>query len=96
MVGYLENIYQNYKKPSVVIMSWGAEKWTANANKWLRFKSNGYKHKGHVYIILAWNDTFTVVYTTLKGKVKFIDEEVYIDMLVESIDNRIERNFVQI
>ena len=72
------------------VWCWGAQAWTAHKDKFLRFKSNGYLHKGHVYIILGWDDTFTVILTTLKGKVISIDENVYVDVLVETIDRRVE------
>ena len=73
------------------VWCWGASALTVHKDLFLRFKSNGFLHKGHVYIILGWNDTFTVILTSLKGKVISIDEEVYIDMLVSTIDARIER-----
>jgi len=73
-----------------IVWCWGAQAWAAHKDKFLRFKSNGYLHKGHVYIILGWNDTFTVILTTLKGKVLSIDEEIYVDVLVNQIDARVE------
>lgn len=72
------------------VWCWGAQDWTVHKDKFLRFKSNGYLHKGHVYIILGWDDTFTVILTTLKGKVISIDEGVYVDVLVQTIDRRVE------
>ena len=56
-----------------------------------RFRVSGHHHKGYVYIILGWDDTFTIYYTTLKNKVKKIAEMVYIDVLMETLDNDIER-----
>jgi hypothetical protein len=72
------------------VWCWGAQAWIHHKDKFLRFKSNGYLHKGHVYIILGWDDTFTVILTTLKGKVISIDENVYVDVLVQTIDRRVE------
>lgn len=73
------------------VWSWGAHAWKYSKSKWLRFKSEGHLHKGHVYITLAYDDTFTVYYTSAKGKILDIHTNVYIDVLIETIDNRIER-----
>lgn len=82
----------NTIRKSVKVWSWGAHAWTAHKSKWLRFKSNGHHHKGHVYISLAFNDTFTIHYTTTKGTILDIDtSDIYIDMLIDTIDNKIER-----
>lgn len=72
------------------VWCWGGQAWTTHKDKFLRFKSNGFLHKGHVYILLGWDDTFTVVLTTLKGKVISIDTDVYVDVLVNVIDRRVE------
>lgn len=77
-------------KNSMKVWSWGAHTWVMKEDMWLRFKAEGHHHKGHVYIILAWNDTFTIIYTTLKGKIVDINTEIYIDMLIDTIDKRIE------
>ena len=73
------------------VWSWGAHAWMVNKDLWLRFKVQGHHHKGHVYIVLAWNDTFTVYYTTSRGKIVDKREEVYIDELVQVIDKRVEK-----
>jgi hypothetical protein len=52
---------------------------------------SGHHHSGHVYITLAWNDTFTIYYTTSRGKIVDKREEVYIDELVQVIDERVEK-----
>jgi hypothetical protein len=80
----------NALRKNRIVWCWGAQAWTIHKDKFLRFKSNGYLHKGHVYITLGWNDTFTIIYTSLKGKVIDIQEDIYIDMLVEAIDRKIE------
>lgn len=82
-------LYKNLARLRTV-WCWGAHAWTHHKDKFLRFKSNGFLHKGHVYIILGWNDTFTVILTTVKGKVLSIDTDVYVDVLVETIDKRVE------
>jgi hypothetical protein len=75
---------------TVTLMSWGAHDWSACEDQWLRFKVNGFFHKGLVYIALGWNDTFTIYYTTPTGKIVDIRTEVYIDELVQVLDKRIE------
>ena len=84
-----QDLFNNLRRLQTV-WCWGAQAWTVHKDKFLRFKSNGFLHKGHVYILLGWDDTFTVVLTTLKGKVISIDAGVYVDMLVNVIDRRIE------
>ena len=76
--------------------SWGATAFivdSKNDTKMLRFKSNGYKHKGHVYIFLNGSDLFDVYLTTIKGKIidKTDEMGIYNDMLVDWIDERIEK-----
>jgi len=85
-----EELFNNLKRLHTV-WCWGPQAWTVHKDKFLRFKSNGFLHRGHVYVILGWNDTFKVILTTLKGKVISIDEEVYVDVLVQTIDRRVER-----
>jgi hypothetical protein len=75
---------------TVTLMSWGSHDWSACGDQWLRFKVNGHHHKGLVYIVLAWNDTFTIYYTDLQGMIKDMHEEIYVDELVEVLDKRIE------
>ena len=75
----------------VTVMSWGAHAWMVNKNLWLRFMVQGHHHNGHVYIVLAWNDTFTLYFTTSRGKIVDKKEEVYVDVLVQTIDVRVEK-----
>jgi hypothetical protein len=72
------------------VASWGAHAWMINKDQWLRFMVNGRKHKGHVYIALGWNDTFTLYFTTSRGTIVEKMEEIYIDMLVPTIDKFVE------
>jgi predicted secreted Zn-dependent protease len=75
--------------------SWGVSKVTnflSNfQSKGLLMKVSGHHHKGYVLITLGWNDTYTVHIISNKGVIKDKYEDVYFDMLVEIIDNRIER-----
>jgi len=60
-------------------------------NKALRFTVQGHFHKGHVYIVLDFMDTFTIYYTSNQGNIKKISKDIYIDQLIEVLDNEIER-----
>ena len=74
----------------VTVMSWGARAWKVYKDMFLRFMVSGHHHKGHVYIILGWDDTFTLYYTTSKGKIVDKREGVYVDELIDVIDKRVE------
>lgn len=92
--------------PSNVFWSWGATKFRAvkenqiqqineNYLGGLLFYVRGMKHKGHVFVSLALNDTYTVtIGNVIKGqmKVKQQIKEVYFDELGEIIDGLIERH----
>lgn len=78
------------KNATLIVMSWGAHDWTVNKDQWLRFKVQGYFHKGLVYIALNYNDTFKIYFTTPSGKIVDIRAEVYVDELVQVLDKRIE------
>ena len=77
-------------RQTIKCMSWGGHAWRTIENKALRFAVNGHHHKGHVYISLAGNDTFTVYFTSRKGTIKEIKEDIYIDMLINCIDKFVE------
>jgi hypothetical protein len=79
------------KQDISVYWSWGAHALRNIENKGLRMKVNGHHHKGHVYIVLNGMDLFDVYYTTTKGTIVDSDIGIYFDMLVQAIDNRIER-----
>jgi hypothetical protein len=73
------------------VWSWGAHAWrTIDKTKGFRFATQGHHHKGHVYVILAWNDTFTIYFTSRQGKIKDVKTDIYIDMLVDTIDRYVE------
>ena len=74
-----------------IFWSWGSHAFVNLGNKGLRFKVNGHHHKGHVYIVLNGSDLFDVYYTTIRGTIKDIHTDLYFDVLVETIDNKIER-----
>lgn len=75
---------------TVKVWSWGAHAWRKVGNKALRFAVQGRHFTGHVYITLAFDDTFTIYYTTMKGTIKDIQHMIYIDQLIEVIDRKVE------
>ena len=91
--------------PGPVFWSWGPSKFRAvrenqiqgideNYLGGLLFYVRGMKHKGHVFVSLALNDTYTVsIGNVVKGQMKLKKQvnEVYFDQLGEIIDELIER-----
>lgn len=91
--------------PTAVIWSWGASKWQAVGENQIEgvgeqylggllFYVRGHHHKGHVFITLAGNDTYTVTLGNVrKGKisVKKQFKDLYFDQLSDTIDMAIER-----
>ena len=91
--------------PMPVFWSWGASKFRAVKENQIQginesylgglvFYVRGMKHKGHVLITLALNDTYTVtIGNVVKGnmKVKKQISEVYFDQLGEIFDELVER-----
>ena len=76
--------------------SWGATGFKVDnmrKPRMLRFKSNGYKHKGHVYIFVNGSDLFDVYLTTTQGTIVEVSDGMglYFDMLTDWIDTRIEK-----
>lgn len=73
---------------------WGAKRYTIDNNKnckMFRMSVTGMKHKGYVYIFVNGLDLFDVYYCTAANTIKKIDEGLYNDMLVDAIDNTIEK-----
>jgi hypothetical protein len=74
-----------------IFWSWGVTTKANFNNKGLLLKVSGHHHKGYVLITLAWDDTYTVDIISTHGNVKDTYTEIYVDNLVETIDDRIER-----
>lgn len=99
-----ETLAQLKRINTALFICWGATAFTRFAaekpyqewSKALRFKVNGFKHKGHVYIFLDFDDTYKIVYTTIKGRVLHIDKGIYFDQLTEVIDNYVENTRITI
>ncbi len=87
---YIKEIINFMGCHGIILWSWGFSNPTGVEGKYISFNVNGRKHKGKVFIFLHWSDTFTIVYTNRLLKIKKIDEMVYIDELMERLDNSIE------
>jgi hypothetical protein len=74
-----------------IFASWGSKNFTNCENKGLLFMVNGNHHRGYVLITLAYNDTYTVYIINNRGRILNTYTEIYFDVLVETIDNRIEK-----
>jgi hypothetical protein len=74
----------------VILWSWGAHKFTNYKNKALVFMVNGHHHKGRVYIVLNGADLFDVYLTSNQQNIKQTFNDIYIDELVEVLDDNIE------
>lgn len=73
------------------VWSWGAHAWTKMNSHCLRFMVQGHHHKGHVYIVVNGDDLFDIYLTTSRGTIKHIMTDIYVDMLIETIDEKVER-----
>jgi hypothetical protein len=71
--------------------SWGVQSLTNFKDEGLLMNVNGHHYKSYVFIILAYNDTYTVHLVNNRGRVTETFNEVYFDQLTDVIDNRIER-----
>lgn len=60
-------------------------------NRVYRFTVSGHHHKGHVYIVLNGMDLFDIYYTSNRGTIKKISNDVYIEDLIDTLDIDIER-----
>jgi len=82
-----------------IYFSWGCSEmsyidgqgFSEGFSKGLLMKVNGHHHNGYVLIVLDYSDTFDLYYISNSGQV--IDEKhmIYIDMLFDTIDERIEK-----
>ena len=75
----------------IKVMSWGANSWTAIDQYTLRFKVQGFLHKGFVTVCLTPMDVYEVKLLKNNGTVVKTIENVYCDELTEIIDNNVER-----
>jgi len=75
---------------TVTSMSWGSHHWQKMTEGCLKWKVQGFKHKGHVYLVCNYSDLFDIYLTTQKGKIKKVIKNVYVDMLLNTLDQAIE------
>jgi hypothetical protein len=73
------------------VWSWGAHAWTKMNDYCLRFKVQGHHHYGHIYLVVNGRDLFDIYLTSLRGTVREHIEDVYLDSLIEVIDDKVER-----
>ena len=75
----------------MIVLSWGFHKAVALENG-LQFNVQGFKHKGKVQVIYdaGW-DLFNVVLLDCTGKETRREEGVYLDCLVDVIDEMVEK-----
>lgn len=74
-----------------IVWSWGAHNWTQMSKYLLRFKVQAYRHKGYIFIAVNGSDLFDVWLTDLKGNIKHTFTDIFIEDLVEVIDEKIEK-----
>lgn len=80
------------KSSGSIFWSWGVSKLIAyKTTKALMIRVHGHHHNGWVFITLAWDDTYTVNLLTTHRNVVKTFEGVYFDMLVDVIDNAVEK-----
>ena len=73
---------------------WGAEGFTVDNKKnckMFKMTVSGMLHKGYVFIFVNGMDLFDVYLTTKKGVITKIQKDLYFDMLVDWIDDNIEK-----
>lgn len=89
-------IFRQMKCPNFwVFGSWGGSLFTFGINEenepYLRFKVNGAKFKGLVFVVYDFSDTYKIAFVDKKQKVTHEVSEVYADQLQEVIDNYVEK-----
>ena len=89
----------NINELMMVINSAGVVKWSWGfhnpvvelKNKCFRFSVNGHHHKGHVHIVLNGLDLFDIYYTSNRGTIKKVRENIYVFDLINILDTDIEK-----
>lgn len=77
--------------PLVIVQTWGAHYWYRMSPNILRFTVDGRHHRGHVYLITNQSDLFDIFITTNRGTIKHKFEDIFLDSLVDTIDEVVER-----
>ena len=85
---YILEIFKHYLP---IILSWGFNRPEAIENG-LKFRVQGYIHKGYVEVIFdEGEDLFRVRLLYADGSVKQEQDGIYLDGLVDTIDRMVER-----
>lgn len=87
MANYIMQILRSY---AMVVFSWGFNNPTAIENG-LRFKVQGFKFKGTVEVEYNEGTDLFDIRLIQNGKVVDTIEDVYLDSLVDVIDNHVEK-----
>lgn len=88
MAQYIISIFRHYLP---IIMSWGFHNAVAIKNG-LRFTVQGYLHKGKIEVVYnEGSDLFTIRLLNHDGSIKKVEDDVYLDCLVDVIDSMVER-----
>jgi hypothetical protein len=90
----VQELMQLLKSDIMKFWSWGSHAFTIDSKRdtrMFRMTVSGHHHKGHVYICVNGLDLFDVYLTSNQGTIKQIGEGLYFDMLVDWIDERVER-----
>lgn len=90
MVVYIMQVLSS--KPNVV-MSWGVCKFRAlQGDEGVMFHVQGFKFNGWVKCVYdLTEDLFNLFYIDNKGETQKIQKGIYVDMLVDTIDNSVEK-----
>ena len=92
MARYIISIFNHYLP---VVFSWGISRMKA-IDYGVRFHVQGFVHKGNVEVVyVEGNDTFTIRTLNDDGSIKREEEYVYLDCLVNVIDNLVEKASTQ-
>ena len=87
----VKELFTNIKNVGPIVWSWGAHEYTNMVDKGLLFRVQGHHHKGWVLISLDWTDTFDVHLINTDSSIKKSFEGVYVDVLIDTIDNAVEK-----
>lgn len=88
----IEDIHNYILSSGALRMSWAYQKpCVVKKDMVFRFTVSGHHHKGHVYIVLGFMDTFNIYYTSNRGIIKKVRNDIYIDGLINILDVDIEK-----
>ena len=70
---------------------WGSNNWIKMNDYCLRWTVQGALFKGHIYLVVNGSDLFDIYFCSNRGNIKHTAQDVYVDVLVETIDSIVER-----